>query len=78
MPLFVQLVVGELELVEADDRIHPVRTERGRVRVSVETGLGTLFFETADPGRILVLVAVLVDRYHVHAEGVVGVGIQVK
>ena len=72
------MVIGELELVEADYRVHPVRPEGGRVRVSVETSLGTLFFETAHPGRILVLVAVLVDWDHVHAEGVVGVGIQIK
>ena len=66
MSLFVQLIVSELELVEVDDHIHPMRPEGGRVGVHVETGGGAFLFETPNPSGVLVLVSVLVHWDHVH------------
>ena len=78
MSLFIKLVVSELEFVEVDNHVHPVRTERWGVRVHVGTRRRTFFFETANPGRVLVLVAVLVYGNHVHVKSVGLVWVQVK
>lgn len=78
MALLVQLVIGQLQLVEVDDCIHPVCSRVRGVWVDVETCWGALLLEAANPGRVLVLVAVLVDWGHVHEEDVSGVRVKVK
>ena len=40
MAVFIQLIVGELELVEGDDLFHPLSALGGRVWVDVDPGRG--------------------------------------
>ena len=75
MALLVKLIIGELELVKVDDHFRPVRSESRGVRMDVEAGRRALLLEALHPGRVLVLVAVLVHRGHVHEQDVVGVGV---
>ena len=74
MSLLVKLVIGQLQLVEIDDSVHPVGPKSRGVGMNVEPRRRTLLLETFHPGRVLVLVAVLVHRGHVHQQDVVGVG----
>ena len=78
MQLLVQLVVGELELVEVDDHVGPVGAQSRRVGMDVEPGRRALFFKTLHPRGVLVLVAVLIHWHHVHEENVVCVWVQIK
>lgn len=78
MSLLIQLIIGELELVKVDDHVHPVRAKRRRVGMSVGARGRTLLFEAAHPGRVLVLVAILVHGNHVHQERVRCVGVEIK
>ena len=50
MALFVQLVVGELELVEVDDHVHPVRAKSRGIGVYVQPCRRALFFKAFHPG----------------------------
>ena len=77
MALLVQLVIGQLELVEVDDGVHPVCASIGGVGMDVEPGGGALLLKAPHPGRVLVLVAVLVHRRHVHQQDVGGVWVQI-
>ncbi len=78
MSLLVELIVGELELVEVDDGVHPVCPQGGRVGMHVKPSRRALLLETLDPVGVLVFVAVLVHGRHVHQENVVGRGVEVK
>ena len=49
MSLLVQLIIGELEFVETDDSVHPMRAEGRGVWMLVETSLRAFFLETTDP-----------------------------
>ena len=40
MAVLIQLIVGELELVEGDDLLHPLGALGGGVRVDVDAGRG--------------------------------------
>ena len=76
--LFVQLIIGELELIKVDDHVHPVGAQGRRVWVHVQAGGGALLFKAADPSRVLVLVAIFVDWDHVHVQSVGGVGVEIE
>ena len=78
MPLLVQLIIRKLQFVEIDDCVHPVATQVWRVRVNVETSWGALLLEALDPGRVLVLVAILINWCHVHEQNVCRVGVKTK
>lgn len=78
MSLLVKLVVGELEFVEVNNGVHPVRAQGWGVRVNVEPGRRALLLEALHPCRVLVLVAVFVDGCHVHEEDVMGGRVEVK
>ena len=78
MSLFVQLVVGEFELVKINDCVHPVRAEGRGFGVHVQPCWGTLFLKTLHPRRVLVFVTILVHGSHVHQENIVDIGVQVK
>lgn len=78
MALPIQLVVGEFQLIEVDDRVHPMRAWTGRVWVDVETSGRTLLFKASYPHGVLILVTILVHRSHVHEQNVHRVGIQIK
>ena len=77
MSILIQIVVGELQLVECDRLLQPVGPRGRAVRVDVESpghvGLG---FPRHHPLGVVVLVAAVVQGYDVDQEDVLGVGVQ--
>ena len=75
--VLVEVVVGELELVEEHGLLHPVGARGRGVRVDVETarhvGLG---LPRHHPLRVVVLVAAVVQRHDVHQQDVLGVRVE--
>ena len=74
MPVVVQEVVGELELVEADDLLHPLGAFGGGIRMDVDPTrhVGVRLARHHPGGRVEgVPVALVVHRHEVHHDHVV-------
>ena len=77
MSVLVQVVVGQLELVEGDHLLHPDCPGGRRVGVDVEpAGHVGFCFTGHHPFRVVVLVAGVVHGYNVHEENVLGILLQ--
>ena len=75
--VLVEVVVGELEFVEGQRLFHPVRAAGRRVRVDVESpGHVRLGLAGRHPLRVVILVAAVVERDHVHQQDVLGARVQ--
>ena len=66
----VQLVIGEFELVEVNDRFHPVSSESGGVWVNVKPRGRAVFLEALLPRGVLELVAIFITRRYVHEQDI--------
>ena len=79
MSVVVQEVVGELELVEADDLLHPLSAFSWGIRVDVDPTrhVGVRLARHHPGGRVEgVAVALVVHRHEVHHDHVVRQGVQ--
>ena len=77
MSVLVEVVVGQLQLVEEDGLFHPVSTGGRGVGVDVEPPRHVgLSLARHHPLRVVVLVATVVERYYVHEEDVLGVWVE--
>lgn len=77
MAVLVGYVVGDLELVERDDLLHPLLPSGGRVGVDVHP-LGHLRVGLSrhHPPAVVELVAAVVGRHDVHQQDVLGLLVQ--
>ena len=77
MSVLVQVVVGELQLVEGDRLLEPVGAGSRAVRVDVEAaGHVRLGLARHHPLGVVVLVAAVIQRHDVHEQDVLGVRVQ--
>lgn len=77
MSVLVQVVVGQLQLVEGYGLFHPVRTRGRGIRVDVEPAWHVRFSFAGDyPVRVVVFVAAVVDGYDIHQQDVLGVRVK--
>ena len=75
--MLVRQIVGQLQLVEGDNLLHPLLPRGGAVRVDVHS-LRHLGVRLArhDPPAVVELVAKVVGGHHVQQEDVLGLGVQ--
>ena len=77
MSVLVEVVIGQLELVEEDGLFHPVGSRGWRVGMDVESTRHVgLCLARHHPLRVVVLVTTVVQRYYVHEEDVLGVWVE--
>lgn len=79
VPIVVELIVGEFQLIEGDRLLHPVSSARGAVRVYVNPrGRNRIGSAGNHPSAAVesVSVPLVVAGYEIHDEEVIGGGIQ--
>ena len=79
MSMLIHGIIGEFHLVKQNRLLHPLDTRRRRIRMNIKAAYGVrLRFSCHIPLGVIVFVAIVVGRYHVHEQNVFGLRLQAR